>query len=326
MNTKRIFGAFMGLVLLLPGSAASKTADFGQAIDPFYLKSLKDGETQFQTKRYKEALESLEIAAFGLHANKDALARTRIYLGLCYAYLNESAKAEQNLKSAQAILGTEGLKSFDLPEPGKTDLAKVLRIFGLDKPAAPRADLPAGGTAAPAPAAKKVSEAPPNKAETAPAGSVTAAGLSSEAMLKESIRREPRQAEPYYALARLQVEAKDLAGAIATLNKLLENNQAEIRGHLELGRIAFGERRLKDAEKSLEKFLELKNNVPIERHQVLEAKALLALSAYLRGDSKKALAALNDAPELADPAFRESLELAPDDLDRLSRLLQRRAE
>jgi cytochrome c-type biogenesis protein CcmH/NrfG len=110
------------------------------------------------------------------------------------------------------------------------------------------------------------------------------------------------------------------------LNKLLENNQAEIRGHLELGRIAFGERRLKDAEKSLEKFLELKNNVPIERHQVLEAKALLALSAYLRGDSKKALAALNDAPELADPAFRESLELAPDDLDRLSRLLQRRAE
>ena len=106
------------------------------------------------------------------------------------------------------------------------------------------------------------------------------------------------------------------------MNKLLENNPAEIRAHLEIGRIAYGERRLKDAEKALEKFLDLKNNVPMDRRQVLEGKVLLALSAYLRGDSKKALDALNDAPELADPAFRAGLGLPADDLERLTRLLK----
>ncbi len=325
MNTKGIFGALLGLILLLPGPAASGYAAFGQAIDPFYLKSLKDGESQLLAKRYKEASESLEIAAFGLHAKKDALARARVYLALCYAYMNESAKAEQNLKGVQAILGTEGLRSFDLPEPGKTDLAKLIRIFGLNKPAAPMIEKPTGRTTAPTPTAVKAAEAPPAKPETAPPASKPAAGLSSEAMFEEAIRREPRQAEPYYALARLQVEAKDFSGAKATLIKLLENNQAEIRGYLELGRIAYGERRLKDAEKSLDRFLELKNNVRVDRRLVLEAKVLLALSSSLRGDSKKALASLKDAAELGDPAFREGLGLASDDLDRLSRLLNRKA-
>ena len=60
----------------------------------------------------------------------------------------------------------------------------------------------------------------------------------------------------------------------------------------------------------------------MDRRQVLEGKVLLALSAYLRGDSKKALDALNDAPELADPAFRAGLGLPADDLERLTRLLK----
>ncbi len=326
MNTKVLLTAFLGLILLLPAPAAPGAAGCGQSIDPFYLQSLKDGELKFQAKRYKEASESLEIAAFGLHAKKDAFARTRVFLGLCYAHLNESAKAEQNLKSAQALLGREGLQSFDLPEPGKTDLAKALRIFGLDMPAAPKTELPADGTKTPAPGAKKAAEVPPAKAAIAPLAAGADAGLSGEALLRESIRREPRQAGPYYALAGLQAEAKNFAGAKATLNKLLENNPAEIRGHLELGRIAYRERRLKEAEKSLEKFLELKNNVPVERRRVLEARVFLALSAYLRGDTKKARTALADTPELADPAFRNGLGLAADDLERLSGLLQRPAK
>ena len=223
--------------------------------------------------------------------------------------MNDSAKSELNLKSALALLGTDALAAFDLPEPAKTDLAKAMRIFGLDKPTAPKAEKPTGGTPTAPPETKKAAEIPAIK----PSG---------EAELKESIRREPRLAEPYYALARLQIEANDPAAARATLNKLLENNPAEILAHLAIGRIAYGERRLKDAEKSLEKFLDLKNNVPMDRRQVLEGKVLLALSAYLRGDSKKALDALNDAPELADPAFRAGLGLPADDLERLPRLLK----
>jgi len=309
MNMKAVFAALLGMGLFLQAPALPRAGYGGQAIDPFYLKSLKEGETQFQAKRYKEASDCFEIAAFGLHSKKDDLARTRVLLALCYAYLNDSAKSELNLKSALALLGTDALAAFDLPEPAKTDLAKAMRIFGLDKPTAPKAEKPTGGTPTAPPETKKAAEIPAIK----PSG---------EAELKESIRREPRLAEPYYALARLQIEAKDPAAARATLNKLLENNPAEIRAHLEIGRIAYGERRLKDAEKALEKFLDLKNNVPMDRRQVLEGKVLLALSAYLRGDSKKALDALNDAPELADPAFRAGLGLPADDLERLTRLLK----
>ena len=58
----------------------------------------------------------------------------------------------------------------------------------------------------------------------------------------------------------------------------------------------------------------------------MEAKVLLALSADSRGDSKKALAALGDAPELGDPAFRGGLGLSAEDLERLSRLLRRQVK
>ena len=319
---KAVFAALLGLGLFLQTPALPRAVYGGQAVDPFYMKSLKEGEAQFQAKRYKEASDCLEIAAFGLHSKKDELARIHVFLALCYAYLNDSAKSEQNLKSAWALLGTDGLAAFDLPEPAKTDLAKVTRLFGLDKPAAPKAEKPSGGTPTAPPETGKAAEIPALKSSGAPAASATPIKLTSEAELRESIRREPRLAGPYYALAGLQVEAKDPAAARATLNKLLENNPAEIRAHLEIGRIAYGERRLKDAEKALEKFLELKNNVPMDRRQVLEGKVLLALSAYLRGDSKKALDALNDAPELADPAFRAGLGLPPDDLERLTRLLK----
>jgi tetratricopeptide (TPR) repeat protein len=313
MNTKRFIAACLLLALFVLGLTATRAESRGQNIDPFYLQSLKMGESLFLAKRYKEASESLEIAAFGLASKKDGLARTRVWLALCYTYLNERVKAEQNLKSAQTILGTEALRSIDLPEPARTDLAKILKIFSPETPPVPKA---------PPVETTKASEVPAAKIATALAGE-PAGGLSTEAMLRESIRREPRQVESYYTLAKLLVEAKDPAAAKATLNKLLENNPTEIRGHLELGRISYSERHLKDAEKSLEKFLELNKSVPAERRLVVEAKVLVALSAYLRGDTKKAQAVLNDAPELLDPAFRAGLGLAADDLERLSRLLLR---
>jgi tetratricopeptide (TPR) repeat protein len=322
VNMKAVFAALLGLGLSLQAPALPRSGFCGQAIDPFYLKSLKEGESQFQAKHYKEASDCLEIAAFGLHSKKDDLARTHVFLALCYAYLNDSAKSEQNVKSALALLGTDGLAAFDLPEPAKTDLAKVIRLFGLDKPAAPKADKPVGSTKPALPETRKAADIPAVKSPESQAASAPATKLASEAALRERIRLEPRLAEPYYALAGLQVEAKDPAAARATLNSLLENNPAEIRAHLEIGRIAYRERRLKDAEKELEKFLDLNNSVPMDRRQVLEGKVLLALSAYLRGDSKKALDALNAAPELADPAFRAGLGLPADDLERLARLLK----
>jgi len=192
-------------------------------------------------------------------------------------------------------------------------LAKVLRTFKIEASPLPR------------PADENPPAVPPVKS-VVPLSSQAPSGLPSETALKDAIRQEPRQADSYYALARLYREAKDPAAAKTTLNRLLEKNPAEIRAYLELGRIAYGERSLKEAEKYLEKFLGLKNSVSVERLRIVEATAILALSAYLRGDTKKALASLADAPELADPAFRDGLALGADDRERLSQLLQHRAK
>jgi hypothetical protein len=311
------------LAVLCFGAVLEAAANGRQNTDPFYLKSLKDGESFYQAKRYKEAADSLEIAAFGLFGNKDALARARVFLGLSYAGLNERAKAERNIKTAAAILGPEGWPRFDLPESVKTDLSKILRILKIDLlPAAPSANPKAAEAALPDKA--KAPETPPvNAAVPKPDAD---SGSRNRAALKEEIRQAPRRPDSYFELARLEAAAGDAAAAKAALNKLLENNPAEIRGYLQLGRIAFSERNWKEAEKHLEKFLALKDSLTIDRRLVVEAQAVLALSAYLRGDVNKTLAALGNAPELADPAVRDGLSLDAADKERLVQLLRRLAK
>ena len=74
----------------------------------------------------------------------------------------------------------------------------------------------------------------------------------------------PRDPLSYYELASHYLKNKDIANARKTLETLLVRNPAEIRGHLEIGRLEYAARNLKAAEKSLEKFLALTPSVRIE--------------------------------------------------------------
>jgi hypothetical protein len=94
MNTKHVLAILAAAILLGTGPAGAGSA---QNIDPFYLRSLKEGEAHFQAKRFSQAAESLELAAFGLTSGQDQLARARVLLALAYGRLNESGKAEQYL-------------------------------------------------------------------------------------------------------------------------------------------------------------------------------------------------------------------------------------
>lgn len=319
MRMKRKYFQAVLILAVLAGMLPlpAENAPGRQNTDPFYIKSLRDGETLYQARRYKEAAESLEIAAFGLFSRKDTLARTRVYLTLCYAYLNDRAKAEQNLNNARTILGLDGLLNYELPEAVRADWIKILRIFKVDSAPPPAPAAPNSRSDA-SPAAKTPAPKP-----TPADSSGAAAGSGAIDSLKEAIRRTPRQADLYRELVRLQIEAKDPSGAKDTLHRLLENNPAEIQGHLELGRLAYGERSLREAEKSLEKFLSLKASITIDRRLIVEAEALLALSAFLRGDREKARTALKEASELADPEYRDKMNLSAEDRERLARLLQR---
>lgn len=101
-------------------------------VDPFYLRSLAAGESQFRAKAFGPAASSLEIAAFGLHARPADLGRARLLLGLCRSFLGAKEKIEPELRAAAALLGPAGLVQAELPDWARTELAKLLRAYKIE--------------------------------------------------------------------------------------------------------------------------------------------------------------------------------------------------
>jgi tetratricopeptide (TPR) repeat protein len=292
--------------LLAAAAAVGALSVFArQEIDPFYLKSLREGEALFQAGRYGEAARSFEMAAFGLFQRKDALARSRVFLWLCYARLNDRPKAEQNLRSALTILGPEGLAALEIPEGAKADLARALKNLKIEAFPAPSAGAP--------PRTVPLPETPPRGADRD----------KTLASLAESIRLQPRESGPYYEMGRLLADSGDYAAAETVYKNLLAANPAEIRGYLEWGKLAFRRRDWKNAEKRAEMFLKLSADVAADPRLLPEARAYLALAAAQRGDMNKAEAALRASPELADPAAAAALGLLGEDRERLASILRR---
>jgi len=307
-----VAGAVLTTILAWTALAAPR-----QEIDPFYLQSLKTGETLFQSRNFREAASSLEIAAFGLFSRKDLLGRARLLLGLCYGYLNDSVRSEDSLKAAYALLGPSGLAEADLPETAKADLRALLRRFKMD--AAPNSS---SGPVKPPPPTEKTS--PPKVNPLPTAGPETGAKLPLDLKaLQAEIIRSPREAESYYALAKGQELLGDLPAARQTYQKLLTNNPAEVRAYLESGKVSYRQRSLKECERMIEKYLDLSRGMRLDRFLTAEAKAYLALSAFLRGDTAKAQKTIRDAPEFFDADLFDSLRLGPEDSARLIQLLGR---
>lgn len=298
------------LVLVSIEAVSSSTLASSQEVDPFYLKALADGESLFRAKSFSAAVSRLEIAAFGLYAQPAALGKARLLLGLSYAYLNDPAKTESYLKAAYAVLGPAGIAEISLPDSARADLLRLARTYKLDAPTiqakAPPPDIKPSGPTAPA------------TSKSAPA-TVSSAQRSA---LEKEIRDAPRQTASYYELAALHEAAGDRKSAGRVFRNLLANIPAEIRAWLEIGRLQYLDRSLKDAEKSLDKFLSLAADIPTDARMLVSARAYLILSAHLRGDGAKARQLVRDAP-LLDDALIASLGLLPEDRDRLLRILGR---
>jgi tetratricopeptide (TPR) repeat protein len=286
----------------------------GQEVDPFYLKALADGEVFFQAKSYGQAVSCLEVAAFGLTPQPGALGKARLLLGLCYAYLNDSAKTESYLRAAYAVLGPAGMTEIALPESARADLLRLVRTYKLDTPA-PSAPIP--------PPAASVSPPPAAKEEASKAAAVISpAGTSAKDRLEKTVRETPRQSAAYYELAALHEAAGDRKSAVRVFQELLKKVPTEIQANLEIGRLRYLERSLKDADKWLEKFVRLAVDVPTDARFLAAARAYLILSSHLRGDAAKTQTLIKQLPRL-DDSLIESLGLLPEDRDRLLRILGR---
>jgi tetratricopeptide (TPR) repeat protein len=305
------------LILALIAAAGLRLAGplAGQEVDPFYLKALADGEVLFKAKSYSLAVPRLEAAAFGLYAQPAALGKARLLLGLSHAYLNHSALTESYLKAAYAALGPAGLAEVPLPDSARADLLRLIRTYKLEDPAPAPIPAPPPVEAASPPSAKK-KDTVKNKTALPPVDS------PARDRLEKTIRETPRQAAAYYELAARHEAAGDRKSAVRVYQDLLDKIPTEIRACLEIGRLRYFDRSLKDAEKWLEKFVRLAADVPTGAPMLAAARAYLILSSHLRGDAAKTQSLVRQPPRFDDPLI-ESLGLLPEDRDRLLRILGR---
>lgn len=301
------FGIFLGLALGVPALPG------GQDIDPFYLKLLEGGEKAYLDKNYDEAVQQLEIAAFGLYKNKELRAKAFVYMSLSYYQLKNAANGEEYLKNALALIGKDGLAGLQIPDSAKLDLEKIVRTFKLEisllqsAPEKKPEQEPAKKQNAPVAGTARLSETPGK----------TSLKVESAEEFEKLIRENPHQANLYFRLSAFYVNAGNLKAAEKTLESLIVNNPAEVGGYLELAKLNYQERSLKNAEKNLEKFLAYAPNVSYQENAQAEAKSLLILSAYLRGDSHKLQKLLQQFQEISQDEKIDGLPLNPQDKERL---------
>jgi tetratricopeptide (TPR) repeat protein len=286
-----------------------------QEIDPFYRKTLESGEASYLARSYEEAVRTLEIAVFGLTKEKTLQARGYVYLALSRAALKQKGQSAENLAAAAALIGWDELRAMILPESAKAELEKLIT-------AAPGRDAAALPSKPPTPKKQAIDAAPVVRPQSGPPATVPkpAPSVSPVTRLREAIKINPRDPLAYYGLAAYYREIQDTANARKTMESLLAQNPAEIRGYLEIGRLEYAARNLKNAEKSLEKFLSLTENVRVEDRLRDEGRALLLLSAWLRGDVKKTAKLLPLSEDLFQPERFDGLPLDAQDKERLRAL------
>jgi len=307
-----ILGAI--LCFSIPARAA-----FPQETDPFYRKWLETGEASYFVRNYTQAVEYLKIAAFGLSRDANLQARAHVFLALCLTALGENAAATASLTSAAGVVGWDALEIMDLPGEAKSRLETLLRGIPRTTVIAPQ----------PTPVLepeKTLTVSPPSQPELPPAETRAADAPPADARTIPDLRREmeadPRNPDPYFELARRFREIGDSDSALETLENLLDETPAAIRAHLEIGRLEYLAGNPKSAIGSLEKFLSLTGNVPVEERFRDEGTALLLLSLTAKGERKKAARLLQTSGDLFRPERFERLTLDPADLERLRALLK----
>ncbi|MCX6565544.1 MAG: tetratricopeptide repeat protein [Candidatus Aminicenantes bacterium] len=289
-----------------------------QETDPFYRKWLETGEASYFARSYDRSVEYLEIAVFGLSRDKNLQARAYVFLALCRTALGLKEKANENLNAAAAHIGWDGLRAMNLQGEARSRLDNLLT-------GSPRSPAVAPQTLPSEPEKSPVISAPPEPIPLPPENRVTPpppAGTPSVHDLLQAMETNPRNPDPYYELSRLLRQTGEYDSARDTLEKLLNQNPAEIRAHLEIGRVEYLAGNPKRAVKSLEKFLSLTANVPVEERFRDEGRALLLLSAARKGDQKKVVRLLAESEDLFRPERFDKMTLDPADLERLRILRQ----
>ncbi len=231
-KTVRLLAVALSVHLILGTGLAS-----AQAIDPFYLRLFEDGEAAFVAGDNAKAVKDLEVAVFGLSADKVRAAKANIYLALSHSSLKNTEKSRQFLRRAVELIGKD--------DPGSLGLAGgALNAYGrlIEKlPAAPDAETE--GTAQPIWEKSRETLPPPL---TRPA-----VDPSEVKELEGRLGKEPDNDVLRVQLGDLYIRQGNYRKAVKLTRDLLKRDPEELMAIYNLSRALFF---LKDQKNALEGF------------------------------------------------------------------------
>jgi tetratricopeptide (TPR) repeat protein len=230
-------GALFLVTALLALLAVGTVFAAAQAIDPFYLRLFEDGEAAFVSGDHAKAVKDLEVAVFGLSADRVRSARSCIYLALSHSSLKNAEKGAQFLRRAVGLIGDADPRSLGLAE-GALNAYERLRNTLPPEPES------GSGEIAP-PAWEKPRETAP-----APAGRP----VIDPAQVKElegRLGKEPDNDQLRLDLASLYVSRRDIRKAVKLMRDLLKRDPEELMATYHLSRAMYFQ---KDYRKAIEGF------------------------------------------------------------------------
>jgi tetratricopeptide (TPR) repeat protein len=226
-------GARAALLIALLGTALPAF----QAIDPFYLRLFEDGEAAFVAGDHAKAVRDLEVAVFGLSADRLRSARSCVYLALSHSALKNTEKSRLLLRRAIGLIGKDDPGSIGLAGGALNAYERLLENLSAE------------------PEAQVEEAAPPaweKSRETAlPPMTKPAVDPAQVKKLEDRLGAEPDNDALRLDLAALYIGQSGHRKAVKLMRDLLKRDPEEIMATYHLSRALYF---LKDHRKALEGF------------------------------------------------------------------------
>jgi len=228
-------------------------------VDPFYEKLLEDAKFFFQSGKYAEAIENLEIAFFGYLDYPHKLLECYVYLEVCHFQIKNQEKSKYYHDEIRRLKLEESLPKLSLP---KVVLDRYRDINAFYDRTEPKFINPPVLAPPPAPAVKE-----PTRPTSGPAAKDSAKVLNSPdllakaraetvldkkiALYKQALEKDPSNIDIYFELKDAYVATKKYRDAARLLELLLKTHPEIIRIHRELGEVYLGNKDYNKATKAL---------------------------------------------------------------------------
>jgi len=230
-----------------------------EQVDPFYEKLLDDGKFFYQSGKYPEAIENLEIAFFGYLDYSHKLLECYVYLEVCYYQIKNVEKSLYYYNKIKRLKLEESLPKLALP---KVLLDRYRDINAFYDRTEPKFVNPPVLAPPPPPVIKETTRPTSGPEAKGGANVLSSPDLLAKArtetvldkkitLYKQALDKDPSNIDIYFEMKNSYVAAKKYRDAAKLLELLLKNHPEIVRIHRELGEVYLSNKDYDKAAKAL---------------------------------------------------------------------------